>query len=192
MRNLLIIGLSFIMASQSLALALTENEIKYKWDKLSLVTITRSELAPTYKRYVGGYFSETEPKVLHAKGEIIEKWYITRGGQPISEPTFLRIVGEDKRAGAIQFQSTAGRSLDFLGKWTFVARLIHWLCNGEYAWKKNDQEANRGTQAMAVGAALWLLNPWRPKDNYVPYDEAGYKIDLYNMKLRRELGLGEN
>ncbi|KPJ66172.1 hypothetical protein AMJ44_08745 [candidate division WOR-1 bacterium DG_54_3] len=170
MRNLLIIGLSFIMASQSLALALTENEIKYKWDKLSLVTITRSELAPTYKRYVGGYFSETEPKVLHAKGEIIEKWYITRGGQPISEPAFLRIVGEDKRAGAI----------------------IHWLCNGEYAWKKNDQEANRGTQAMAVGAALWLLNPWRPKDNYVPYDEAGYKIDLYNMKLRRELGLGEN
>jgi hypothetical protein len=184
MKNLLIMGLCFIMAFQSLALALTENEIKYKWDKLSLVTITRSELTPTYKRYVGGYFSETEPKILRAKGEVIEKWYITRGGQPISEPTFLRLVGEE-----VQFQSTAGGSLDFIGKWTFMAGLIHWLCNGEYAWRKNEQEANRGTQAMAVGAALWLLNPWKPKDNYVPYDEAGYKIDLYNLKLKRELGL---
>lgn len=189
MKKTIVALLLFLFIFQPLSFASTENEIKYKWDKLSLVTITRSELAPTYKRYMSGYFSDAKPKILAARGEEIEKWYITKGGQPISDAAFLRIIGENKRAGAIQTSSFFGGTFDFIGRSLFIGGLAHWLCNGQYAWLQNKQEANRGTQAMAVGAALWLLNPFKPRDNCVPYDEAGYKIDLYNLELRRELGL---
>ncbi|MEE8637467.1 MAG: hypothetical protein V3T21_00285 [Candidatus Margulisiibacteriota bacterium] len=189
MRKIVVSMLLFLFIFQSLSFALTQNEIKYKWDKLGLVTITRSELTPTYKRYMSGYFSDAKPKIMAARGEEIEKWYIIKGGQPISDVAFLQIMGENKRAGTIQTTSLIGGTFDFIGRSFFFGGLVHWLCNGQYAWMPNEQEAGRGTQAMAVGAALWLLNPFKPKDNYVPYDEAGYKIDLYNLKLRRELGL---
>jgi hypothetical protein len=190
MRKTIVALLLSLFIFQSMSLALTQNEIKYKWDKLGLVTITRSELTPTYRRYMKGYFSDAKPKIMAARGEEIEKWYITKGGQPISDVAFLRIIGEDKRAGTIQSRSIIGRTFDFIGKSLFIGGLAHWLCNGQYAWMQNKQEADRGIQAMAAGAVIWFLNPFKPKDNYVPYDEAGYKIDLYNLKLRRELGLG--
>ena len=85
----------------------SENEIKYKWNKLNLITKFKSGVTATWSEYKGYSLTETGVgygalRIKPESTQDIEDWCITRGNEKISESEFLSLIGKPEEAKRIE------------------------------------------------------------------------------------------
>ncbi|OGC35638.1 hypothetical protein A2311_03585 [candidate division WOR-1 bacterium RIFOXYB2_FULL_48_7] len=179
----------------------SENEIKYKWNKLNLITKFKSGVTATWSEYKGYSLTETGVgygalRIKPESTQDIEDWCITRGNEKISESEFLSLIGKPEEAKRIEqkiSEGGLGKAINALSSLLILGGLYHWYVNSQmsYTYGKSDAEAQRGLNFALGGLVLMVLNPYKPQTHYLKYSDVGYQIDLYNANLQKELGVSE-
>jgi len=115
----------------------------------------------------------------------IADWYITKGGEKISEIEFLNTIGRTDEAKQIEDSLTWNRYTMIFGTAVVIVAAITGANKMELDKK---YVPNTETIIALLGAILCYASV--PPKHYLKYSEAGHQIDLYNHQLAEKLGLG--
>ena len=171
MRKIMAILLIFLFAFYSIAFALVDvdKESQYKWNKLDLVSGKKTVIVGGRYGAVGSYSEE--------------EWYMTKGGKQISEVEYLRIIGDEKRATEIEGSIS-------IWDWVYRSAVVFVIGGLAYVLFNKDSNAPNTGYGLA-GAGLLIgssVSAFKPS-HYLKYEEVGPKVDEYNNKLKKELGV---
>jgi len=165
--------LLFVLPFMQVARAELPNNNQYNQGKFDLMIITKTGETISYINARNGLkYSEAG-----------QDWYITRGGKKITEPEFLKAIGQNERANQI-LQSMAGvRLADIIG-----GGLL--LIGGTLFWTINDTAITNAAVSMivagiSIGIFATIISRVLPK-HYLTIEEVEYQIGLYNAQLMKE------
>ncbi len=175
MKKLVVSFLVALLSFQSAAIALSDKESEYKWNKLDLKT--------RFSTQVSGYMSEGRGMVT---SQDVENWYITKGGKEISEMHYLKLMGKHSQADKIRSDIDAINSVN-ITSWIISGLSITYAFIDVFDGDDQYMGVMLGCIVGLAAAFYPLFN--QPPTHYLKYEEVGPEIDIYNAKLRTKLGI---
>lgn len=178
-------------------------ETEYKWNKLEIVTETRQvdimlPIKSTWSSYGNQGSTSTSPALtLPMKSQF---WYLTKGGDRISEVEFLRLIRKNEHADNIERSINDRIKNQSLSDWkkyfeTFSAigllcSLLSWVAPN-YTGENRSNGINIGLGAFLIFGGVSLLLPYQQElpNHFISHKDAGYEVDVFNQKLREKLGI---
>lgn len=206
-KRFFIISLLFIVFSHiSLAQSLTDqqyiNQLKYKRNKLELVTQKRlidekrsygskdiNTVSYTWEAYT---FSDTDvstSNIERSEIKAVTEWHIYKGKvKKLNDVEFLRLVGDQEILAKIMKIDQARAQRLTIGNVFIGTGLLGML--GGAAFSAGQTVITLSGLVTTSGFFVSAFN--LPPDHYIEPDYTQMKIDEYNIKLKRSLDLPIN
>jgi len=178
------------------------NQLKYKRNKLELVTEKRlidekrsygsTDINTTSYSWEAYTFSDTDistSNLQRSETKAITEWYIYKGGiKKLNDIEFLQLVGDRRTlAGVLEINQARAKRLT-IGNVLIGSGLLGMI--GGAAFSAGQTVITGSGLVTTIGFFTSAFN--LPPDHYIEPDYAQIKIDEYNIKLKRSLGLPIN
>jgi len=197
--SILLISLLTISSIPAFAQSDYEKKLEYKRKKIVLLvktafrgessgyrtTDTWSTTVSPEAGYSYTYSSGTTRSDKSITFKEVSDWVIVRGGiRELSDVEFLKITGNRKEAEKVQSE------IDERNKWMWIGTIGGLVGLGVALAGSSNGEVGTITVGSAISLVGFFIGSVNmPKQHYIAADFALEEADLYNIKLKKELGL---
>jgi hypothetical protein len=140
----------------------------------------------SYEAYTQSSTDISTQALSRREAREISEWYIYKGGvRELSDIEFLEMVGENALLAKILKEEDQKSGMRNIGNILIGTGLITMI--GGAATSAGSATVSGGAIGMTIGFFLNAFN--RSPDHYIKPDFALEKIDEYNIRLKKSLGL---